>query len=749
MDTETPAELVQKKAAVIETLLERIAPYRDLIEHEQNELAACLADFRRNATAATEENRKLRVGIIGQVKAGKSSLLNALLFNGDDVLPKAATPMTAALTVIKHDTKTWAEVEFYTVDDWKKISQASETYWEQYRKAEQEIRTEQASRRGSATPAGTSHKDIIDRAGITDELIVAKELMEKTSPEITEKIGAPNLKLAEVANPMELTARLEEYIGAKGRYTSIVKSLVIYYGHEHLQDMEIIDTPGLNDPVLSRGARTREYMGQCDVVFLLIKCERFPDETDMQLLLCNIPAKGIKDVLIIGSQFDAQLPGEADHYDSIKKLVINLAHGYEQELMNRLKERLENCRKEQEKEIFNSLIACCTKQEGLTKVVSPVFISAMSYKCAKHYDHPDKDEQLCIDLLNDLFPDFTVNPAILEQLSNIGLVDTSLKQYKAQKNKIISGKLAEILKKIEPSFATLKDLIATAVDKKIETLGKIELKDIQEKEKNIATRIYKGRSGVEDAFDTSICTIKKKFTQLVADTKSLSREFTKLREMSESRTEEYDVDIPRRFCGFDVSWIVGCRTETRTKTVTKRYADAQDAIENVRDFAVEVENRLRQEMQEIINIKQLQSDIQKAAEHFIDKLDDSGHLDLDEDIIKPIERAVRNISIPHIDFGDHNRYVDAIASRFSGRVEEGDIDGLRKAKSASIDAIVKELDATLNYKVVEIEAYLQKSRDEFVGTLVKDIQKELDKYRQMLKDKQAALVRLEELKILL
>lgn len=34
-----------------------------------------------------EENRKLRIGIVGQVKAGKSSFLNALLFEGKEILP--------------------------------------------------------------------------------------------------------------------------------------------------------------------------------------------------------------------------------------------------------------------------------------------------------------------------------------------------------------------------------------------------------------------------------------------------------------------------------------------------------------------------------------------------------------------------------------------------------------------------------------------------------------------------------------
>ncbi|GAA8642824.1 hypothetical protein HpBT327_11880 [Helicobacter pylori] len=63
------------------------------------------------------ENRGLKVGIIGHVKAGKSSLLNALIFEGKDVLPKAATPMTASLTILKYAQNLSAEAQFYDEQD--------------------------------------------------------------------------------------------------------------------------------------------------------------------------------------------------------------------------------------------------------------------------------------------------------------------------------------------------------------------------------------------------------------------------------------------------------------------------------------------------------------------------------------------------------------------------------------------------------------------------------------------------------
>lgn len=75
-----------------------------------------------------QDGRLLRLGIVGEVKAGKSSFLNALLFDGKDILPKAPTPMTAALTRISYSESPNAKVVFYNANDWDIIEQNSHRY---------------------------------------------------------------------------------------------------------------------------------------------------------------------------------------------------------------------------------------------------------------------------------------------------------------------------------------------------------------------------------------------------------------------------------------------------------------------------------------------------------------------------------------------------------------------------------------------------------------------------------------------
>ena len=62
-------------------LVEPIRRIRDLLE--------------RQGAEVLEKGKLLQIGVMGQIKSGKSTFVNALLFGGKQVLPKGATPKTA------------------------------------------------------------------------------------------------------------------------------------------------------------------------------------------------------------------------------------------------------------------------------------------------------------------------------------------------------------------------------------------------------------------------------------------------------------------------------------------------------------------------------------------------------------------------------------------------------------------------------------------------------------------------------
>ena len=90
---------------------EFIDSHLDNIEREMHE-------FVDAGTKLIEEGDTLQIGIVGQVKAGKSSFLNALLFDGENILPRASTPMTAGLTILEYGEQNALEVDYFTQKDW-------------------------------------------------------------------------------------------------------------------------------------------------------------------------------------------------------------------------------------------------------------------------------------------------------------------------------------------------------------------------------------------------------------------------------------------------------------------------------------------------------------------------------------------------------------------------------------------------------------------------------------------------------
>lgn len=78
------------------------------------------------------------------MKAGKSSLLNALIFEGKDVLPKAATPMTASLTILKYDSNMSVQAQFYDEKDIEELKRDHARYEKKFKEiVSEEVKEQQ------------------------------------------------------------------------------------------------------------------------------------------------------------------------------------------------------------------------------------------------------------------------------------------------------------------------------------------------------------------------------------------------------------------------------------------------------------------------------------------------------------------------------------------------------------------------------------------------------------------------------
>ena len=214
------------------------------------------------------EKDTLTIGVIGQMKCGKSTFLNSFVFK-DDVLPAATTPMTAALSVITYGEKEHIVAEFYTADEW----------------AEQKM---QALREENEAT------DTLDASKIK----AAKELVSKAN-----KLGT-SLDSYLGKTKEDSFDQLIEYVGAEGKYVSITKSVTIYYPNEYLKGVEVVDTPGFNDPIVSREERTKAFLAKADVVIMMLYAGRPFDATDRDIIFKNVRQCGIGKVLVGINKYD-------------------------------------------------------------------------------------------------------------------------------------------------------------------------------------------------------------------------------------------------------------------------------------------------------------------------------------------------------------------------------------------------------------------------------------------------------------
>lgn len=254
--------------------------------------------FRIGADKLLGENKVLKIGVVGQVKAGKSSFLNSLFFDGENVLPRASTPMTAGLTVLEYGEENMFSIDYYSEKEWNTFEGKAKQY--------DDIIQEQ---KGMLPPGqNLSDEEIARMVNISEDLTSAKELVSSCSGTARSKIKAQSLiDTKSFSDISDLQDILADYVGADGRYTSVVKSLTIQLNDERLKNLRIVDTPGVNDPIQSREYRTREFLRECHGVFLLSYAGRFFDSTDVSFLSGRIGSQGIGTVVLIASKFDSVL----------------------------------------------------------------------------------------------------------------------------------------------------------------------------------------------------------------------------------------------------------------------------------------------------------------------------------------------------------------------------------------------------------------------------------------------------------
>ncbi|MGL2416609.1 dynamin family protein, partial [Helicobacter pylori] len=550
-------ELIKKSALIEKTLKE---------QGLQEKAKPFISD---NAVITTEElektlkemqakDRDLKVGIIGRVKAGKSSLLNALIFEGVEILPKAATPMTASLTILKYANTLSAEVEFYSPKDIAELENEHERYVREFNRiVEEEVKKQKEKQSllnrtkeglknfGNMLNRNKNPEAVPKERVLSDEEKkaerIAKNELEKDARLVSsydqyEKIKKSGSLNTEKLDPriqanslQELNQKLLQFVGADGKYMPYTKAVRISLNNPNLKDLEVIDTPGVNDPIASREERTKALLKDCDVVFIVSPSGQFLTDSDMSLFDRVSNKEGLQEIYFVASQADSAVLSMSEVEKSNQHLptaLENAQKSLSSQLNNIMEKLIENY--PNQREVFEKAI-----KNGVILTSGVCFSMHKDFSNQASWERSQKTEEYhnALRNLKDSYPDaFSSDDKSKESLlflSNMGAIEERLKKAAQEKEKIISQKLqsyaesqannlhkfiAQLLQDLEEEKKRVKNADISAIKEQIKAYqnlsNNIETKFREAYEEFILHFIKNTRDGLNETLTKAIRTAK-------------------------------------------------------------------------------------------------------------------------------------------------------------------------------------------------------------------------------------------------
>ncbi|MGM0609060.1 MAG: dynamin family protein [Candidatus Muiribacteriota bacterium] len=679
---------IEQISKLITKALKQLKPFESKIDLKK--LEEINTDIEKSVKDFEENDRKLKIGVIGQVKAGKSSFINSLLFNGADILPKAVTPKTANLTIIKYDRENSIEVEFISKEEFEEISKNADIDSEdEYVKVFREIKK-------------AYHDSGIDINNYQKPL---KEKFDSYS---------------------EFEGKLDEYAGEGGKFSAIVKHISLSINDERLKGIEIIDTPGMNDPVLSRTEKTREFLRSADVVFFLSECGQFLDTNDMSILVEQMPEKGVQSMVLLGSQLDSAIDDAGWNYESYEETIDSVR--------TELKERSDSVFED----FINRKDYPSNVKDILKSAFPPVFMSSMLNNFVIK-DQYSMEENRIIESLNNMGKDdwggFEFTMEIFKELANFEPIYEFFEKAAQNKELILQQKLENMVPNKKSRFVKILENYFSSVEIYKDKLEKGDVKKLEKQRASVDSQknqiigaLSKISNKIKDDINNSKLDMVQSFRTGKADAHNINE-----RTGTETHTSSIYVSDSKWYNPF--SWGTG-HTEKTTYTSTYKYCMASDAVEKLMEYADFCCARAEDNFNELLNRKKVKLSIKDSLLHVLQ----TDSQNFSHEYFKAIiEEAVNSLNIP-VFKADISEVENTIVSNFSGEIRgASEISDFKLAVVDSINIIFERLTESVEKEINRIYLEIDQIKSTLFDSLTSQLSEDIERLKKELQNQQKEL----------
>lgn len=215
------------------------------------------------------KNQKFSIGVTGVLSAGKSTFLNALL--REEILGSSSVPETANLSVLTYGDKLSSRVHFWEKSQWEEMKQNAKY-----------------------------DKNLADF--ITQSNEIFKDKLENfiTSPHLTKDIESSELSTYTSANN-------------PAKFCNLISKVEIFTPLKFLANgVEIVDTPGLDDPITKREDITREYLKNCDMLIHVMNASCAATQVDIDFILDSLLRQKVARLLVVLTRIDLLTQSEVE-----------------------------------------------------------------------------------------------------------------------------------------------------------------------------------------------------------------------------------------------------------------------------------------------------------------------------------------------------------------------------------------------------------------------------------------------------
>lgn len=681
--------------------------YKDYLFNNSDiaEFNESLKNLKSSLDEKRQEGRIFQLGIVGQMKTGKSSFLNEYLF-GEEILPTAATPMTAALTLIKYADKDEAVIEFYNKDDWNAIEENDKKYKKEYERAKKEARDEAKKKGRSFNEQGFKFEDV------DSTLKGSHEIYENFQEKGLSRDLLGEKRTIKITDKKNILEDLKEYVGSKGKYTPLVKMTTLYINDKRIKDYIIVDTPGTNDPIISRGQKTKEFLGKCDYIVFLSYSSQFLDNNDNAYIKEQLPSEGKKDILILASKFDNQLSQESVFDDADGDIKV----AYEEE-RRKLSRKLDRWRDEFKKE-KNPLDLSKSELE---------FQSTMLYRIYKHFDNLSDIEKEIFDRLKDDYNNSTFTKELLKDLSGMPAVERKISNILLRKEEIMKNGIKDLLDGKRDSLSKILEKIRKGFEERKFELSDVGIKDVENKINNLQEKISSLSSEIKNSVRTERENFDKKLKDEISKISNTKDRYSSLQKQSRSYTEEVDVEK-----GWFSGWKFWPHTETKTVRRNETFINIQDSIEQIISFAQDTADRIERTSERLI------------SKHVIKKAMRDGIIDLFEledrpKVVSVIDNYIQKIYIPEINF-DVNKYRDIVLSKYgSSYSQEKDVNFIEGLHNKALLTVIEDTEEAFSNVKEKLNSVLEEIEVNIVDELKEGIEGNLSEFKKQLENQKESI----------